>query len=103
MKSYRVDWHKLPQIIAKDIQKQILGQYNTHRYIDVVRTHVFTSMRADTSTDSHRHRLVTDFYSCNFDVHGLVTQGTAEKCVDISLAVEMLFLATVPDAYDIAG
>jgi uncharacterized LabA/DUF88 family protein len=25
-----------------------------------------------------------------------------EKCVDISLAVEMLYMATVPDAYDVA-
>ena len=28
--------------------------------------------------------------------------GQQEKCVDISLAVEMLYMATVPDAYDVA-
>ena len=35
-------------------------------------------------------------------MHCLVTEGHQEKCVDISLAVEMLSLATVDDAYDIA-
>lgn len=29
-------------------------------------------------------------------------KGNEEKCVDISLAVEMLYMATVPNAYDIA-
>ncbi len=28
--------------------------------------------------------------------------ASGEKCVDISLAVEMLYLATVPNAYEIA-
>ena len=32
----------------------------------------------------------------------MVTDGKQEKCIDISLAVEMLFMATV-NAYDIAG
>lgn len=31
-----------------------------------------------------------------------VNKVAMEKCVDIALAVEMLYLATVPDAYDIA-
>ena len=60
-------------------------------------------MREDTKVETHRMRLLNDFYTCNFDVTKHVTQGHAEKCVDISLAVEMLFMATVPDAYDIAG
>jgi hypothetical protein len=47
--------------------------------------------------------MVNDFYTSNFEVHRLVTEGHQEKCVDISLAVEMLFMATIPDAYDIAG
>ena len=60
-------------------------------------------MREDTHTETQRHRMVNDFYSSKFDVHRLVTSGHQEKCVDISLAVEMLFMATVPDAYDVAG
>ena len=31
-----------------------------------------------------------------------MSPGPQEKCVDISLAVEMLYMATVQDAYDIA-
>ena len=31
-----------------------------------------------------------------------VTLRKNEKCVDISLAVEMLYMGTVPDSYDIA-
>ena len=81
----------------------MLGQTNKDRFLDVVRTSVFTSMREDTKVETHRMRLLNDFYTCNFDVTKHVTQGHAEKCVDISLAVEMLFMATVPDAYDIAG
>jgi hypothetical protein len=78
-------------------------QYNIDRFIEVVRTSVFTSLRSDTEAHGHRQRMVNDFYTSNFDVHKLTTSGDKEKCVDISLAVEMLFMATVPDAYDIAG
>jgi uncharacterized LabA/DUF88 family protein len=35
-------------------------------------------------------------------VHRFVTVDRGEKCVDISLAVEMLYMASVPDAYDVA-
>ena len=35
-------------------------------------------------------------------MHKLVTRNRQEKCVDIMLAVEMLSMATVPEAYDIA-
>ena len=45
---------------------------------------------------------INEFNAANFEVHRLVTAAMKEKCVDISLAVEMLYLATVPDAYDIA-
>jgi len=38
----------------------------------------------------------------NFDVQLLTTIGLQEKCIDISLAVDMLHYATVPGAYDIA-
>jgi len=52
--------------------------------------------------NSARHRMFDDMESLNFDVDQMVTEGQAEKCVDIKLAVEMLHYATVPDAYDIA-
>jgi len=46
--------------------------------------------------------MITDLQTNNFDVHRQLTTGTQEKCVDIALAVEMLYMATVPDCYDIA-
>lgn len=85
------------------MSKQLREQYGSDRFVEVVRTTVFTSMREDTNTDTQRHRMVNDFYNSKFDVHRLVTSGHQEKCVDIGLAVEMLFMATIPDAYDIAG
>jgi hypothetical protein len=60
-------------------------------------------MREDTPMDNQRNLMVNDLIKCNFDVTKLVTMGLTEKCVDISLAVEMLFMATIPDAYDIGG
>ena len=103
MQTHKIDWLRLPQIIAKNIRGQFKAQYDTNRDVDIVRTCVFTSMREDTHVESDRQRMVNDFYACNYDVNLLVTAGHQEKCVDISLAVEMLFMATVPDAYDIAG
>jgi hypothetical protein len=39
----------------------------------------------------------------NYDIHMLESSSSGpEKCVDISLAVEMLHYATVPNAYDVA-
>lgn len=102
MLSHRLDWRKLPQIIASSLNEQVKYLYGIDRKVDIVRTSVFTSMRDDTKQESYRNKMVTDFYSSNFDVHQFVTSGHAEKCVDISLAVEMLFMATVPNAYDIA-
>lgn len=46
--------------------------------------------------------MISDFQRMNFEVHHLLTEGAKEKCVDIALAVEMLYMATVPDGYDIA-
>jgi len=63
---------------------------------------VFTSSRADTHERSMRSRMIEEWQKCNFEVHHYETYGLQEKCVDIALAVEMLYLATVPGAYDIA-
>lgn len=101
-KTHRVDYLKMMQIIATNINSQVLTQSNQDRLIDVVKTIVFTSTRLDTPIDSLRANMITDFNNANFEVHRLVTSGVQEKCVDISLAVEMLYLATIPDAYDVA-
>lgn len=100
--THRIDWSRLQQLIARNIHSQILAQSYSDRAVEVVRTSVFTSLRADTPADGRRATLINEFHSANYDVHRLVTPGKQEKCVDIQLAVEMLYMATVPDAYDVA-
>jgi hypothetical protein len=47
--------------------------------------------------------MYNEMANANYDIHMLEsTSNGPEKCVDISLAVEMLHYATVPNAYDIA-
>jgi hypothetical protein len=61
---------------------------------------VFSSYKADTAKSSHRYRmyqLLPELY----DVHMMETVGKSVKCVDIQLAVEMLYVAThnkLPDS-----
>lgn len=71
--------------------------------IDIVRTLVFTSLRKN-PLKCPRAEMVTALRSCNFDVHTYLAHGNSEKekCVDIALASEMLYYATLPNAYDIA-
>lgn len=42
------------------------------------------------------------WYGCFCWNDRFLTKNTQEKCVDISLAVEMLYMSTVNDAFDIA-
>lgn len=100
--THRVSWKKLPQLISDNIQRQLFNQYAHDRLVEVVKTTVFTSARADTLQGSRRSKMINELTDTNFEMFSFVTEGLAEKCVDISLAVEMLYMATVPDAYDIA-
>eukprot|EP01041_Mallomonas_annulata_P004803 gene4803-9578_t len=100
--THRVDWDKFIQVIQTNIVTQLHKHQNSYRVVDLIRTYVFTSTRADTPIESDRARMITDFQNMNFEVHRLLTKGTQEKCVDIALAVEMLYMATIPDGYDIA-
>lgn len=102
-RSHRIDWKRLPQIVGKEIDRQLQSQSCSPRFVDVVRTSVFTSMKADTLREGMRYRMVEDFHACNFQVLRLITEGEGEKCVDISLAVEMVSMAYVPNVFDIAG
>lgn len=100
--AFSVDWNKLLQVIESNIATQLFVKHNYPRLNEVVRTFVFTSTRADTILESKRSRMISDFHRMNFEVHHLLTEGAKEKCVDIALAVEMLYMATVPDGFDIA-
>lgn len=101
-KTHRVDYTKLVQIIAANLKQQLLQQSGASRLLDMVRSHVFTSIRDDSEADSHRVQMVSAFHASNFNVRLFSTDGRQEKCVDISLAVEMLYMATVVGAYDMA-
>lgn len=98
----RISYSKFPQIIASNLKEQLRTKFGQNREVEVTRTSAFTSMREDTPTGGLRMKMVRSFYEANYDVHRLVTKDRQEKCVDIMLAVEMLSMATVPEAYDIA-
>ncbi len=99
---YFIDWKKIPQIIASNLKQQLFLQSNILKPIDVVRTSVFTSSRPKTDSLGKRASMFSDLKQCNFDMHHFVTSGHVEKCVDISLAVEMVYMSAIPDAFDIA-
>lgn len=73
------------------------------RPVEIVRASVFTSYKKTTDPRSFRVKMYNEMANANYDIHMLEsTSNGPEKCVDISLAVEMLHYATVPNAYDIA-
>lgn len=72
------------------------------RPIEVARVSVYSSMHRDTPKDSLRYKMFAEMIKAGFDVNMMETVGKGEKCVDIQLAVDMLYYATVPDAYDVA-
>ena len=89
-------------MIEADIAQQLRKQHKYERYVEVVRTYVFTSVKSDTDVNGYRSKMISDLQLLNFDVQVMTTLQNQEKCVDIALAVEMLYMATVPDSYDIA-
>lgn len=101
-RKYTIDWNKLPNIIAKGIGEQLKRQGALRHDVEIARASVFTSLRNDTPSGGLREQMVKGYYKANFDVHQYETLSTQEKCVDISLAVNMMYMATVPNAYDIA-
>jgi hypothetical protein len=73
------------------------------RPVEIVRASVFTSYKKTTDPKSFRAKMYNEMADANYDIHMLEsTSNGPEKCVDISLAVEMLHYATVPNAYDVA-
>lgn len=96
------DYDRLPQLISQQLQDELLRRHRTSRFVEIVRTVVFSSARADTHHRSTRMRMFRQMEEANFEVHMSVTTGIHEKCIDISLAVEMMHYASVEGAYDIA-
>jgi uncharacterized LabA/DUF88 family protein len=100
--AHSIDYDRLPQLISQHLHQEILQRFHAQRFVEVVRTVVFSSMRADTMAQSPRMRMFKGMQEANFEVHLSTTHGSQEKCIDISLAVEMMHYAALPGAYDIA-
>ena len=98
----KLDYSMLTHVIMDNLSKQYNSIHKSRRLLENVRTHIFTSTKASTDSDSARIKMIDEFSKLKYDIHRFETMGTVEKCVDISLAVEMLYMATVPDSYDIA-
>ena len=88
--SHSVAFDRLAYLISHHLHTQLLERHRTNRFVEVSRTLVFTSARKDTNPMSQRLRMFREMEACNFDVHMSVTAGQQEKCIDISLAVEMM-------------
>lgn len=110
---YRFDWNALPRVICEQLveQQENRGWSSSgstdlnsgKRPIEIVRASVFTSFLTNTRQNSNRAIMFKEMADANYDIHMLpsFTQGK-EKCVDISLAVDMVHFATVPNAFDVA-
>jgi cold shock CspA family protein/uncharacterized LabA/DUF88 family protein len=117
---YHIDFGKLPRVLSGEIARA-LGDSET----DVVRTHLFGSYASNCDLrddDAVQRRL--DFYGMLKEEHHYEletfpinfrgrrlrredrepgdTFEPKEKCVDIALATTMLYLAAIPNAYDVA-
>jgi len=93
---YEIAWREVKAYVAETIAMQLPG-----RLVDVTRVVVFGSVRAGTSRHSLRVRMFQEMENNAFEVHLLTHTGEQEKCVDISLAVDLMHYATVADGYDI--
>jgi hypothetical protein len=120
--SHEIDWTKLPMVACQALLQDkksswaaIMAPFQgqgggtvqplPQRPIEVMRVSVYSSMHRETAEDSYRFRMFKNMRKAGFDVNMKETLGplgSGEKCVDIQLAVDMLYYATVQDAYDVA-
>lgn len=97
--SNKVDWSIIPKAVSQNLSYQIFQNTGEFRFVNVVKSYVYTSQVCD----SVRTRMFDDLEKSNFEVHRIPTveKYHQEKCVDISLGVEMLYQSTL-DEFDIA-
>ena len=101
--SHHVDWNGLPQLISDHVSAELLRMMpNAERAVEVVRVLVYSSFREDQDVGTEREKMFRALQALNFEVHLGTFTGAQEKCVDISLAVDMLHYATIPHALDVA-
>ena len=117
---FRIDFGKLPQVLAETLKKQLPATE-----VDIVRTYLFGSyasnydLRDDDAVQRRKDffEMLKEEYHYEVEVYPINFMGRRlrkadrdagdpfepqEKCVDISLASYMLYLAAVPAAYDIS-
>ncbi|KAG7346497.1 NYN domain containing protein [Nitzschia inconspicua] len=116
---HEIDWPRLPMVACQALLKDKKSSWSAimapteggttqqtpQRPIEVMRVSVYSSMHRETPEDSYRFLMFQNMRKAGFDVNMIETlgpKGSGEKCVDIQLAVDMLYYATVPDAYDVA-
>jgi uncharacterized LabA/DUF88 family protein len=94
---YKVAWSKLPGLICRYLAscRHISSTSSQVRHIELVRTSVYTSYKADTHERSFRYQMFEELKEANFDLHMMETVGKSEKCIDIQIAVDLLHYATV--------
>ena len=115
VQEYTVDWSAIPRLVSAHVAQQLEMHSGYHRPVDVRRTVMYTAATADTQDHDARKVMMLECMECNFDVTCFVTRGSSEeersgikikeKCVDIGLAVDMLYMAFAGgavDAYDTA-
>ena len=95
----KLKWSSMMSVDGNDSDSKMTS---SSRPIEVSRVSVYSSMHRDTPTDSLRYKMFADMVKAGFDVNMMETTGPNEKGVDIQLAVDMLYYATIPDAYDVA-
>lgn len=100
--NYFINWKKLPEIIASSLTADLKAQNPDNPVAEVVKVHAFTSMKNETWQEGHRFKMMNDLANADVEMHKYVTEGPHEKGVDISLAVDLIYLGT-QNAYDIAG
>lgn len=67
--AYGIDFDRLPLLISRYIEGELLKRFQTQRFIEVVRTVVFSSARADTHPSSTRLKMFREMERVNFEVH----------------------------------
>lgn len=64
---YKIDYGNIPNIIARNVSTQ-LKNAGVLRPVELVGTNMYTSLRADTSSNDPRELMVTDCKAANFEV-----------------------------------
>ena len=68
-RKFNINWKLLPALISESLNRQLSTNNFVNRYVEIVRTSVFTSMRSDTVVGCPREKMLEGFYQANFDVH----------------------------------